>query len=148
MKNIKGVLDKHLMAMQNTIGVYVPERAKEFLHRAMEDYSKSVVDDYIQEVGRQKRFVLKPLYGIYARLTWDELVMKVRLFNLKRIKRMVQALSNEDNRKYYIIRSGEVSYIYISTRDVEHNKKIRVFGKNVDAIKLHETADIVITPKK
>jgi phosphopentomutase len=148
MKNKETVLERHLLAMQNTIGVYTPVKAKEFILRAMHEYAESAVNEYIDGSNKQKRIVLRPLYGIYARLTWDELVMKLRLFNLRRVKRIVQSLSNEDKRKYYIIQVGDVAYKYISTRDIEHNKKIRVFGKNVDAIKLHETADIVVTPKK
>lgn len=148
MKNKQGVLNKHLMAMQNTIGVYVPDRAKGFILRAMSEYANSAVESYIEQEEKRRRFILKPLYKIYGRMTWDELVTKIRLFNLRRIKKMVQSISNEDRRKYYIIQSGAINYICVSTKDVEYNRKIRVYGKDVDAIKLHETADCVITPKK
>ena len=57
-------------------------------------------------------------------------------------------MANEDNRKYYVVRSSETEYTTLSTSDVDHNRRIRVFGKSVDAKTMHQTADFVAIPKR
>ena len=147
MKTKKSILEKHLTVMGNTIGVKIPENTNEFVLRAMQEYAESFSEEVLNAVSMdEKKFLWLFPRELFA-FWWTNFILRRRAKNLKSICRSIQKLSNQDKRKYYVIRASQTGYKVLSVADVKHNKAIRVFGKHVDAIKLAETADRVITPK-
>jgi hypothetical protein len=140
-----------MLAMKGTIGKNMPPEFNEFILRAMEEYAKEsssiILDAYIKEQNKAHRRLIFALFGMFGKGTWENFILHYRTWNLKRIKKVYQKISNEDHRKYYIIRSTEIGYVSLSTADVDRNKRTRVFGKHVDAKELTKTADCVILPK-
>ena len=70
-----------------------------------------------------------------------------KLFFLQ-AKKQANIRAETENRKIYVVRSSEIRYITLSTKDVEQNRKRRIFGKSVDAIRMSEMADYVGFPKR
>lgn len=143
----KQLLDKHLYALEKTKKIQIPIEAKEFILRAMDEY----VDFYFMEWGKVSRFK-KPRFLLsagtfFTQIGWVSLVLRLREISFFWHKNMAIRRSKIENRKLYVIRSGELSYILLSTSDIDLNKKLRVFGKFVDAKTLHQTADFVALPK-
>lgn len=143
----KQLLDKHLDALEKTKKIQIPIEAKEFILRAMDDY----VDWYCIEWTKSSRFK-KPRFLLsagtfFTQIGWVSLVLRLREISFYWHKKMAIRRSNIENRKLYVIRSGELSYVLLSTADIDLNKKLRVFGKYVDAKTLHQTADFVAIPR-
>jgi len=111
----------------------------------MDEYYNTMA---IADKRTEKRRLIAILWGYFGKQTWEEIIFFIRSKRLRRVKKMVQRISNEDNRKYYIVRASETGYKYFSSKDVKFNKKLRVFKSDVDVVKLHETADAVIRPKR
>lgn len=141
------ILKRHMLAMKNTIGVSLPVGSDSFVLRAMEEFGNETLSIYKKESSKAKLRLVFALFGVLGKHTWDDFMMNRRIKNLSRLKKIYQKLSNEDRRKYYIIRSGDTEYKVLSTADVQYNKRIRVFGKHVDAITLTATADYTVYPK-
>jgi hypothetical protein len=139
---IEKIFNQHSYALANTLGIKLPKEAKEFILRAMNEYAGVCVSKAIDMKPREKLSIVK----VWLSGTKQEFILHFRLKNLKRAKRMAIKMANEDNRKYYVVRSSETEYTTLSTSDVDHNRRIRVFGKNVDAKTMHQTADFVALP--
>lgn len=142
------ILTKHLTAMQNTIGIKIDPKTHEFIHRAMLEYANEAIKLKTVRDMKARRRLIYALVGIWGKAQWSDFTSKIRAFMLKKAIAEAQRLSNLDRRKRYVIRSTEVAYRTFSTYEIDFNKRIRVFGKDVDAKKLSETADRVILPKK
>lgn len=142
------ILEKHLMAMQNTIGVKLPKSSEEFILRAMTEYANIVVNLRETQLKTATAKIFYPmLWGLF-KINVESFILRVRAYNLKKKIRSTQRLSNLDKRKYYIIRKNNTKYEVLSTSDIDFNKKVRILDKDVDAKLLHEKADCVIYPKK
>ena len=123
----------------------VPTEARQYIHLAMDEYYNTMA---IADNKTKKRRLIAMFWGFFGEQTWEEIIFFIRSKRLRRVKKMVQRISNEDNRKYYIVRASETGYKYFSSKDVKFNKKLRVFKSDVDVVKLHEAADAVIRPKR
>ena len=55
-------------------------------------------------------------------------------------------MANQTNRKIYVIRSSDVSYTLLSTKDVELNKRLKILNRQVDAKQLTEQSDFIAYP--
>jgi hypothetical protein len=142
------ILNKHLQASLKTVGATVPEQTKEFILRAMNEWAQENVNFIQKDLDKERKRIIFMIFGVFTSVTWETFILAIRNRNLKRYKRIYQKISNEDHRKYYIIRSTAINYKVLSTSDVNLNKRLRILGKFVDAKKLTETADCTITPKK
>lgn len=112
---------------------------------AMVEFGGRAVTDYRdQETKGIKLEAIK----LFPALLKGDFKLWLRKRALRKACKQAEMRAEIENRKMYIIRSTEIAYIILSTLEVEQNKKVRVFGKNVDAIKLHETADQVVYPPK
>ena len=142
------ILDKHLEVMDRTIKVEIPNTSLGFIVRAMEEYTTNIIAFRKIEERKEKRRIMFMAFGYFKKLTWEEFIMALRTRSLKRHKKIAQKLANENNRKYYVVRSSDIGYVRFSSADVKMNKNLRIFGKDVTAMKLSETADAVIMPKR
>ena len=113
------------------------------IYRAMVEYSARQVAEF---KTREIKGELPNLFKILFKMTWDNWILYFRKLAFKRAKRAAQLRAYTENRKIYVIRKSQISYILLSTFEVEQNKKLRILGKNVDAIKLTATADYVAYP--
>jgi len=141
------ILNRHKLAMKSTIGLSISDKADEWIIRAMNEWAQENVTQVKKDLNKERREIFFMIFGVFASVSWDTFILTIRNRNLKRLKKIYQAISNEDRRKYYIIRSTSINYKVLSTSDVNLNKRLRIFGKFVDAKKLTETADCVITPE-
>jgi len=126
----------------------IKKEQKDYILAAMREYAKETLLLHRLAERKKRRTMVFVFFGYFKKMNWQELVLALRARSLRINKRIAQRLANENNRKYYLIRSSEIGYRRFSSQDVKFNKSIRVFGKNVNVIKLHETADAVIYPKK
>ena len=126
----------------------IPKEAEKYIFAAMIEYSKGSVA--LHEVAQRKfqRKMCFIFFGYFRKMNWEEFVLALRTRSLRIHKRIAKRLANENNRKYYVVRSTEINYQRFSSRDVKYNKNVRIFGKNVNSYTLTEAADAVIYPKK
>lgn len=144
-KNI--ILEKYLKGIPANIQFIDDKKARPYLHGALEEYGRTMVSKALEMNNKPRRRFALMAFGHFGKLTWHEMIMFLRTKSLKRYKRIAQKLSNENNRKYYVVRSSELGYKLFSSLDVKVNKKLRIFGNDVSVLKLHETADAVVYPK-
>ena len=112
---------------------------------SMIDYSIRRVSEYR---NREIKEVLKEGVKLIPRLYCDNIILHIRKWSFKIACHNAQQRADTENYLVYVIRSSQIGYTLLSTLDVKHNRRIRVFGKNTNAIKLYETADFIATPKK
>lgn len=134
-----------LRSNTSKLNVTLDSRQQQAATMAMIDFAARKVNEYRQ--SERKEINLEAVKLFPALLVGDwKLWLRKRAF--RKACKQAKVRAEIENRKMYIIRSTEIAYIILSTLEVEQNKKVRVFGKNVDAIKLHETADKVVYPPK
>jgi len=114
--------------------------------------NQAIVDCAIVAVESYKSIEAKAITGEAIKLIpaifKGELTLRIRQHYLKRAKIRAQMEANTQNRKIYVIRKSELKYETVSTGQVDHLKKIGVFGKNVTAMRLEELSDFVAYPQQ
>lgn len=110
---------------------------------AMVEFGGRTVDNFERE---QNKAAVKEALRLFPALFKGQIMLYLRKKSLNKAVKQAELRAEVENRKMYVIRASNIAYTILSTADIEHNKKIRVFGKDVDAIKLHETADRVVYP--
>jgi len=113
------------------------------IYRAMTEYAARKVAEF---KTREVKGELPNFFKVLFRMNWDNWILYFRKIAFNRAKKAAQLRAYTENRKIYVIRKSQISYILLSTFEVEQNKKLRILGKNVDAIKLTATADYVALP--
>ena len=147
MKRNEIILQRHMLAMKGTIGKNMPPEFNEFILRAMEEYAKEFAVEVLDASQLPIPKFLGIIVGQQTILRWTIFLLNIRNNNLIRQIKIYQKISNVDRRKYYIIRSSFIQHKALSTADVDLNRRMRIFGKHVDAKELAKTADCVILPK-
>lgn len=138
---IDDVLDSSL----SIAGITLDERQRNAVQAAMYNYSARTVENFERE---QNKAALKEALKLFPALFKGQIMLYLRKKSLNKAVKQAELRAEVENRKMYVIRASNIAYTILSTADIEHNKKIRVFGKDVDSIKLHETADRVVYPPK
>lgn len=127
--------------------VKVSEESLPYIYAAMEEYAKRELFLAKKDMKRSRRRLFPMLFGNFTRMTHEELILFFRVRNLKRNKAITQRLADEENRKYYIVRSSTIGFTRFSSQDVDMNKRLRIFSKDATAFKLSKIADAIIIPK-
>ena len=115
------------------------------INSAMTEYAVRKVDKY--RANENKAVVLEAI-SLFPALWKGHFKLWLRKRAFLRAKKMAQLQADTDGYKVYVIRSSDIAYKLMSTLDVRHNKRLRVFGKFVDAIVLEETASFTATTKR
>ncbi len=108
-------------------------------------YAIHAVERYRSNEGKS---VIIEAVKLIPSILKGEYKLALRKFFFNQAKKMAMMRSEVENRKIYCIRSSEIAYKVLSTKDVEMNKRLKIFGKSVDAIVLHEMADYVAYPRR
>jgi len=122
----------------------IPDDKIKRIESAMIEYALKQVADYKH---REIKNVCLYSFKYFPRITWNNIIWWLRKLSFTMAKKQAQTRANIENRKCYVIRKSLIGYTVLSTLDINLNKKIRVLGKDVTAIKLHEVADCVVYPK-
>jgi len=113
------------------------------VREAIVEYAIQVVDAYR---SNEIKAVSLEAVKFFPSIIRGEIKMWLRKKRFQRAKRLAQERANLENRKMYCIRSSDIKYEILSTRDIEYNKKLQIFGKNVDFRMLSEMSDFIAFP--
>lgn len=111
----------------------------------MQAYAILAVEKMIEK--RNKETLIESV-GFFSSIYKGEFRLWIRKQFFLRAKRQAMIRAEVENRKVYCIRAGEFRYELLSTKDVDLNKKLRILGKDLDAVKLHSVADFIAYPKR
>jgi len=136
-------LQSILKSKSSIYGVEFDVKERTAIYRAMHDFATRKVSEYR---NREIKGELPNFFKVLFRMNWDNWILYFRKIAFNRAKKAAQLRAYVENRKVYCIRSSQIGYTLLSTADVEQNKKLRILGKNVDAMKLTATADYVALP--
>ena len=136
-------LQSILKSKESIHGVTFDVQERHAIYRAMTAYAARQVAEF---KTREIKGELPNFFKVLFKMTWDNWILYFRKLAFNRAKKAAQLRAYVENRKVYAIRSSQIGYVLLSTADVEKNKKLRIFGKDVDAIKLTATADYVAMP--
>jgi hypothetical protein len=125
-------------------GTELDEVQKTAAYAAMVSYASAKIEEYRALERKRLVAVLKKTFPALYLETWK---FKIRRLMLKKSIEKAQVMADTEGYKVYVIRSTEVTYKLMTTLDVDQNKRMRVFGKNVDAIELTKTAAFTATRK-
>ena len=139
MINSQLILSSHLSQSHCTLD----SSQKHAVLLAMLDFAALEVQTYR---SNEATAINREAASLIPSLVRGELKLWIRSWYLKRAKRQAQLLANTTNRKIYVIRSSDVAYSLLSTADVEYNKRLRIFGKNITAKELTERSDFIAHP--
>ena len=109
------------------------------------EYALYAIDRYRSNEGK---FLKIEAIKLLPSLIKRDYKMFFRKLFYNRAVRHAKNRAYTENLKFYVIRTSDVAYTVLSTRDVELNKKLKIFGKQVDAKLLHEMSDYVATPRQ
>lgn len=93
--------------------------------------------------SEQNKEVALEAIKLFPAILKGQLILWLRKRAFKRACKEAFRLACLEGYKHYVIRSSTTKYVIMSTLDVRKNKQLRIFGKNVDAVKLEETAAYV-----
>ena len=113
---------------------------------------EAIVEYAIQAVDAYRRNEVKGValeaFRFLPSLIKGEIKFWLRKKRFQKAKKEAQSRANLENRKMYAIRTSDIDYKVLSSKDVEYNKKLKVFGKNVDFRMLSEMSDFIAYPQK
>lgn len=132
-----------LKSKESIHGVTFDAQERTAIYWAMTAYAARRVAEF---KTREIKGELPNFFKVIFSATWDNWILYFRKLAFKRAKKAAQLRAYTENRKIYVIRKSQISYILLSTFEVEQNKKLRILGKSVDAMKLTATADYVALP--
>ena len=89
----------------------------------------------------------KEAAGLIPSIIKGEIILWIRNWYFKRAKKAAQLRANTENYKIYVVRCSAIAFKLLSTADIDHNKKIRVLGKDVGAKELTTAAAYIATPE-
>lgn len=140
----EAILDKWLTSSD---GNDITPKVRSLTILAMKEYAKEMIKKQKEYDKIPRRRFLFMALGVFTKLSWEGFIIKLRVRNLNRHKKIAQELSNADRRKYYIIRDGSISYSRFSSADIDFNKRRNILSKSKTAKDIAEVADAVIYPK-
>lgn len=112
---------------------------------AMVEFGGRAVTDYRdQEAKSVKLEAIK----LFPALWKGEFKLWLRKRAFIKAKKEAQIRANTENRPVHVVRSSEIAFVVQSTKEVRQLKKVGIYKKNVDAIKMNETADYTAYPLK
>lgn len=112
--------------------------------QAMFDFGKRQIDEFVR---RQNKVELKSIGSFFWSLLVGDIMLWKRKKAFVRAKKKADTLANIENRPFYVIRQSETSYVVQSTLVARTLRKRGVYRKDVNSVKLHQTADYTAYPK-
>lgn len=112
---------------------------------AMNIYAMRVVDRYRANEIKAVNIEAVKLFPALFRGEWK---MWLRKRAFLKAKKLAQIRANTENRPVHVIRSSEIAFVVQSTKEVRQLKRVGIYKKNVDAIKMNDAADFTAYPQK
>lgn len=114
------------------------------IEESCKEYAKRRLMDYQEQLNKAASIESIKLFPALFR---GEVNLWLRKLSFVRAKKMAQTKANSENRPVYVIRMSDIAYSIQSTKEARDLRKKGVYDKNVNAIRLHESADFVAYPK-
>lgn len=111
---------------------------------AMVNYAASEV---VRFKDREIKGEMKSFWKLLVKFSWDNALLYARSKVFKKAKRQARLRAETEGRKIYVIRKSAIGYQLMSTLDVQHNKRVRILDKDVDAMTMEQMSDFIATPK-
>ena len=112
---------------------------------AMHIYAMRMVDKYRANETKAINIEAVKLFPALFRGEWK---MWLRKRAFLKAKKLAQIRANAENRPVHVIRSSEIAFVVQSTKEVRQLKRVGIYKKNVDAIKMNDAADFTAYPQK
>lgn len=114
-------------------------------YSAMTHYATLKIDEY--RSSENKAIKLEAI-KLFPALWKGDFKLWLRKRAFIKAKKEAQIRANTEGRPVHVIRSTEIAFVVQSTKEVRQLKKVGIYKKNVDAIKMQETADYTAYPSK
>ena len=112
---------------------------------AMMDFAQIMIDRYrANDLKAVKLEAIK----LFPALWRGEFKLWLRKRAFLKAKKEAQIRANTEGRPVHVIRSSEIAFVVQSTKEVRQLKKVGIYKKNVDAIKMNNAADFTAYPEK
>lgn len=112
---------------------------------AMIEFATKKIQEY--KASESKAINLEAIKLFPALLSGEwKLWLRKRAFI--KAKKAAQIRANIEGRPVHIVRSSEIAFVVQSTKEVRQLKKVGIYKKNVDAIKMNSAADFTAWPQK
>ena len=134
-----------LRSCESKANVVLDHKQKNAAYSAMLIYAERMIENYRRNENKAINIEAVKLFPSLFR---GEFKLWLRKRAFLKGKNMAQRKANIENRKCYLIRSSDIAYTILSTKDVEHNKRVKILGKSVNSMQLTQAADFVAMPKK
>ena len=138
-------LQSILKSKSSIYGVEFDVKERTAIYRAMHDFATRKVSEYR---NREIKGELPNFFKVLFRMNWDNWILYFRKIAFNRAKKAAQLRADTEGYKIYCIRKSQIGYQNLSTLEVNINKKIRVLGKDVDAMQLEKVSSFIAYPKK
>ena len=135
------ILQSHLSRRYETLNAMQQKASED----AMLDFGARMVESYRTN---EAKAINKEAANLFVSLIQGELKLWLRNYYFKRACRQAKTLADITNRKIYVIRSSDINYKLLSTKDIELNKKLKIMGRNVNAMELTEKSDYIAHPNR
>lgn len=111
---------------------------------AMNTLAQKRVNQFRDE---QNRFAIKESFRLIPALWKGEFMLWLRKRSFEKAKKQADTLAKIENRPFYVIRKTETAYVVQSTLEARTLRKRRIYARNVNSVKLQETADYTAYPR-
>lgn len=112
--------------------------------QAMIVFANDQIDEFSKEQNKEVAFEAVKLFPALVK---KQFILWLRKKSFLLACKEAQLRADTEGFKCFVIRSSRIGYTILNTLDIDLNKKIRVLGKDVDAIELEKTASFTATRK-
>jgi len=134
-----------LKSKESIHGVKFDVQERNAIYKAMVQYGARQVAEF---KTREIKGELPNFFKVIFSMTWDNWILYFRKIAFRKARKAAQLRADTEGYKIYCIRKSQIGYQNLSTLEVNINKKIRVLGKDVDAIQLERVSSFIAYPKK
>lgn len=142
---MNNVLFSILASEKSKFNVTFDSAQNNAIQSAMNIYAGRVLDDYRE--AESKRAKIEAI-RLFPALIKGEIKLWLRKRSFIKAKKTAQIRANIENRPVHVVRSSEIAFVVQSAKEVRQLKKVGIYKKNVDAIKMNSAADFTAWPQK
>ena len=150
MKKFKNLttLELQLNELYETHKIIIPKEAFPYLRNAQIIFAEKAIREERKRRRENMIKILKPLPKLFRLAYWYFFKQYLRKNFCKIATRTAKARAVAEGYRIYVIRSTELTYTTVSTREFNQGKKIKSFGRDLNFMDIEKESSFIANPPK
>jgi hypothetical protein len=144
----KTILERELQELYATHMIILPDESFKYIRNAMKSFAVKAVQEERQRKRKAMVEVLKHLPKLFFIGYWYFFKLRMRKWFYDMAVKQAYIETEIQNRKIWIVQSGDLTYSLISSKDFKHGKSIKVFKKELTFKDMDDAAVLTVQPNR